>query len=36
MANSIVDFLHDYDVRCFDTIAPPVLSASVVGSTGST
>lgn len=36
MANSINNFLHPYKVRLTQPLDPPVLSASVVGSTGST
>jgi hypothetical protein len=36
MANSINDFLHPYKVRLTQPLDPPVLTASVVGSTGST
>ena len=34
MANSIVDYLHPYKVRLTDMLDPPVISASIVGVTG--
>jgi hypothetical protein len=36
MANSIVDFIHGYKVRCIDEIDPPVLVAVVEGTAGTT
>lgn len=36
MANSIVDFIHGYKVRCIDELDPPVLLAVVEGTAGTT